>query len=303
VACVVVTGSSGFLGSSAAARLVAGGHQVIGLDPAPPPPDAAHRHVTEDLSDRRRLSGLLAELHPDIVLHTGGVSGPMVMADRPAEVMTVNVGGTLTLLDAALAAGVGTFVFCSSISAVGPYSTERPIGVNQELRPDSPYGYSKAAVEYVLRGLSGRVPMALCALRFTTIYGPGRRTSLVLNDIVEAALAGRPARIPRTAPAPYIFGDDAADAAVAACLAPDRTQLVYYVAHPQMVSVDDVRAIVEAQIGPVEIIVDDALPPARRGAVDLGPTARDLGFSARVGITDGMTHLIAARRAAMPLPR
>lgn len=293
---VLVTGSSGFLGAGAAARLVAGGHDVTGLDPAPPAPDAAYRHVTEDLSDPARLRDLLTELRPNIVLHTGGVSGPMVMVDRPVEVMAVNVAGTLALLDAALAAGVGTFVFCSSISAVGPFSAERPIGVTQELRPDSPYGCSKAAVEYVLRGLSGRVPMALCALRFTGIYGPGRRTSFMLDDVVEAALTGRPARIPRTSPAPYIYGDDAADAAVAACFAPDRTQLVYYVAHREMVSVDDVRAIVAAQIGPVEIVVDDALPPARRGPVDLGPTARDLGFTARIGIEDGMTRLIAARR-------
>lgn len=297
---VLVTGSSGFLGAGAAALLVAGGHEVTGLDPAPPAPGIAYNHITEDLSDRRRLRDLLAGLRPSVVLHTGGVSGPMVLADRPAEVMAVNVAGTLALLDAALAAGVGTFVFCSSISAVGPFSAEQPIGVTQELHPDSPYGYSKAAVEYVLRGLWGRVPMGLCALRFTGIYGPGRRTSFMLDDVVEAALTGRPARIPHTAPGPYIYGDDAADAAVAACFAPDRTQLVYYVAHPEMVSVDDVRAIVTAKIGPVEIVVDDALPPALRGPVDLRPTARDLGFIARIGIEEGMTRLITARRSAIP---
>ena len=293
---ILVTGSSGFVGSAAADLLAADGHDVVGLDPAPPLPSARHRHVADDLSDRQRLEDLLAELRPSHVLHAGGVSGPMVLADRPAEVMAINVSGTLRLLEAALAAGVGSFVFCSSISAVGSYDVDRPIGADQHLRPETPYGCSKAAVEYVLQGLWQRVPMELCALRFTGIYGPGRRMSFVLDDMVEAALAGRPAHIPPTLPAPYLYGDDAAAAAVAACFAPSRTQLAYYVAHPEMVSIADVQAIIVAQVGPLEIIEDRTVSPARRGPVDLGPTARDLGFTARTGIREGLSRLIAARR-------
>ncbi len=294
---VLVTGSSGFLGGAVAARLLAAGHDVLGVDPLPSPPGATHRHVTDDLSDRARLDAVLAEARPTHVLHAGGVSGPMVIADQPASIMAINVGGTLNLVQAALAAGVGSFVHCSSIAAVGSCDDTGPIGIDQPLRPDTPYGCSKAAVEFILQGLWRRVPMQLCALRFTGIYGPGRRTSFLLDDIVAAALDRRPVRIPPTSPAPYIHGDDAADAAVAACFAAGRSQLAYYVAHPEMVSVDQVRGIVAGQVGPVDVVIDETLPAARRGPPDLGPTARDLGFNARIGIVEGLTGLIAARRA------
>ncbi len=293
---ILVTGSSGFLGAAAALRLGAGGHEVTGLDPAPPPPSARHRHVADDLSDRTRLDRLLAGLRPTHVLHAGGVSGPMVLADRPAEVMAINVGGTLRLLEAALAAGVGRFVFCSSIAAVGPYDGPAPIGPDQPLRPQTPYGCSKAAVEYVLEGLWRRVPMELCVLRFTGIYGPGRRTQFLLDEMVAAALARRSVRIPPTGPAPYLYGDDAAEAAVAACLAAELRQRVYYVAHPELVAIGEIRAIIARHVGTLDMTEDGALPPVLRGPVDLGPTARDLGFTARVGIAEGLARLIAARR-------
>lgn len=295
---VLVTGSSGFLGGAVAARLLAAGHDVLGLDCAARPPGATYVHVTDDLSNRVRLDAILAEARPAHVLHAGGVSGPMVIADQPVSIMAINVGGTLNLVQAALAAGVGTFVHCSSISAVGPYDFTGPIGINQPLRPDTPYGCSKAAVEFILQGLWRRVTMQLCALRFTGIYGPGRCTSYLLDDIVAAALDRRPIRIPPTSPAPYIHGDDAADAAMAACFATERTQLAYYVAHPEIVSVDQICGIVAGQIGPVDVVIDDTLPFVRRGPADLGPTTRDLGFTARIGIVEGLTSLIAARRAA-----
>ncbi len=295
---VLVTGSSGFLGGTVATRLLAARHVVLGLDQAARPPDATYVHVTDDLSDRVRLDAILAETRPTHILHAGGVSGPMVIADQPASIMAINVGGTLNLVQAALAAGVGTFVHCSSISAVGPYDVAGPIGIDQPLRPDTPYGCSKAAVEFILQGLWRRVPMQLCTLRFTGIYGPGRRTSYLLDDIVAAALDGRPVRIPPTSPAPYIHGDDAADAAVAACFATSRSQLAYYVAHPEIVGLDQICDIIAEQIGPVDVQVDETLPAARRGPADLGPTVRDLGFTARIGIVEGLTGLIAVRRAA-----
>lgn len=295
---ILVTGSSGFLGGAVAARLLAAGHDVLGLDCAARPPGATYVHVTDDLSNRVRLNTILAEARPAHVLHAGGVSGPMVIADQPVSIMAINVGGTLNLVQAALEAGVGTFVHCSSISAVGPYDVTGPISISQPLRPDTPYGCSKAAVEFILQGLWRRVTMQLCALRFTGIYGPGRCTSYLLDDIVAAALDRRPIRIPPTSPAPYIHGDDAADAAIAACFATERTQLAYYVAHPEIVSVDQICGIVAGQIGPVDVVIDDTLPFVRRGPADLGSTTRDLGFTARIGIVEGLTGLIAARRAA-----
>ena len=96
------------------------------------------------------------------------------MADDPVGVMGINVVGSLNLLRAAVEAGVKTFVYCSSVSALGNFYEDEPVGEEYPLRPTSTYGASKAAVDIVLRGLWGKIPLDLCSLRYTAIYGPGQ---------------------------------------------------------------------------------------------------------------------------------
>ena len=73
---------------------------------------------------------------------------------------------------------------CSSVSALGNFYENEPVGEDYPLRPTSIYGASKAAVDLVLRGLWGKVPLDLCSLRFTVIYGPGRETVFTVEKIV-----------------------------------------------------------------------------------------------------------------------
>ena len=182
-------------------RLLAAGHYTVGLDPSPAP-DAARRHVIDDLSDRRRLDDLLRMEQISHVIHCGGVSGPMVLAEDPARVMDINVAGSLNLLQGSLKCSVKTFIYCSSVSAVGEFYELEPIDADYPLRPMSAYGSSKAAMDMVLRGLWRRVPLDLCSLRFTSIYGPGRRTRFVVDDIVDAAVQGTPALVKPAATGP-----------------------------------------------------------------------------------------------------
>jgi len=211
----LVTGASGFLGHATMKLLDQNGRRAIGLDPVP----SATADIIDDLSDRPRLKARLADNKVTHIIHAGGVSGPMVMLDDPIGIIAINVAGSLNLLRAAMEAGVKTFIYCSSISALGDFYESQPVSEDYPLRPNSTYGASKAAMDMVLRGLWGRIPMDLCSLRFTAIYGPGRRTVFTVETIINAALAGNVARIGPMTDWPYIFIDDAAQAAVAACFA------------------------------------------------------------------------------------
>jgi UDP-glucose 4-epimerase len=292
---VLLTGASGFLGRAIAPRLAAAGHRVIGLDPVPGA-DPAVRHVADDLGDQSRLTTLLADEQITHIIHAGGVSGPMVLPDAPGRVMAINVGGSLNLLQAALDSRVATFVYCSSVSAVGDYYEERPIAEDAPLRPTSAYGCSKAAVDMVLRGLWRKVPLDLCSLRFTSIYGPGRQTRLVVDDIVAAALAGRDAHVDPATDWPYVYVDDAADAAVAACFSTTRRQLVYHVAYPQQVALEELAATAAHNAGPVRLVIDETRPRAARGPLDIGPAMRDFGFSPQVDHREGIRRMVLAAR-------
>ena len=164
---VLVTGSSGFVGRAIMARFP----DAIGLDPVASP----STQIIDDLSDRGRLRQLIAREKITHIIHAGGVSGPMVMANDPAGVIAINVTGSMNLLSEAMTGGVTTFVYCSSVAAIGDFYESEPIGENYPMRPGSTYGCSKAAIDYVLRGLWKKVPLDICSLRLTAVYGPGAR--------------------------------------------------------------------------------------------------------------------------------
>jgi nucleoside-diphosphate-sugar epimerase len=286
----LVTGSSGFVGRAIMAHLAAVGQRAIGLDPRP----AASTQVIDDLSDRTRLRDMIARETITHIIHAGGVSGPMVMADDPVGVLAINVTGSMNLLNEAVAGGVKTFVYCSSVAAIGNYYEPEPIGEDYPMRPASTYGCSKAAMDYILRGLWRRVPLDICSLRLTAVYGPGRQTEFNVDTIVRAALAGKPARLDPLTDWPYVYMEDASDAAIAACFSESRKQLAYFVAHPERVTPEDIAAACAAAGRPVRLEIDTSKPTAARGPVDVEAAARDFGFRAQIGHREGIRRMIAA---------
>lgn len=272
----LVTGASGFLGKAVMKLLSEQKQRAIGLDPR----SSTTTQVMDDLRDRSKLTNLLANEKITHIIHAGGVSGPMVLADDPAEVITVNVLGSLNLLYAAMDTGVRTFIYCSSAAALGSFHESEPVDETYPLRPNNTYSASKAAMEMVLRGLWGKIPLDLCSLRFTVIYGPGRETTYTVEEIVGAALAGKAARIAPMADWPYVYIDDAARAAVQACYAKDRKQLSYFIAHPEKVTPQDIAAAAAAAGKPVRIEI---------AAAGQKPSA-GRSISSRPHATSGFAH-------------
>ena len=293
---VLLAGASGFLGQAVLARLQRAGHETVGLDIKPPAEAMGATHITDDLSDPARLAAIVVKHRPSHIVHAGGVSGPMVLGDQPMATLRINVGGTLNLLEAALAGGVSTFIHCSSLSAIGNYYEAGPIGAQQPMRPASPYGASKAACEMLLQGLHGRVPLELCALRFTSIYGAGRQTSLITDVIADAAIAGRTAEVEAVSDWPYVYVDDAADAVLQAAFSQRRRQLSYYIAYPEQVTAGQLAAAAAEALGRPAVAVAMSGLAVSRGPVDISPAGRDFGYAPKIDHREGMRRLVEARR-------
>jgi len=88
----LVTGASGFLGKAVTKQLAENSVCTVGLDPRPSPTT----HVVDALSDRQKLKMLLTAEKITHIIHAGGVSGPMVLADDPAEVIASMCWGAST---------------------------------------------------------------------------------------------------------------------------------------------------------------------------------------------------------------
>lgn len=144
---ILVTGSSGHLGEALVRELRAAGREVVGLDRLPSP----HTDVVASITDRDAVREAIAGA--DAVLHTATLHKPHVGThDRQAFVDT-NISGTLALLEAAVVAGVGGFVYTSTTSAFGraltPGTGEPAAWITEDVvpRPRNVYGATKVAAE------------------------------------------------------------------------------------------------------------------------------------------------------------
>lgn len=186
---VLVTGGSGFLGSSVVPGLAAEGHHVVSADLRDPAPPSASgepaatgtgtatgsvRHVRMDVRERHTVSRVVAEYRPDVVVHLASVVTPGTDSDRALE-RAVDVDGTRHVLDACREHGVRRIVVSSSGAAYG-YHADNPVPLTEEhpLRgnPEFAYADHKRQVEEMLAAERARTPaLEQVVLRIGTILG------------------------------------------------------------------------------------------------------------------------------------
>jgi UDP-glucose 4-epimerase len=144
---VLVTGSAGHLGEALVRVLRAGGRDVVGLDLLASPFTTTVGSIADRATVRGCLAGVSAVLHP-ATLHK-----PHVGSHSRQDFVDTNITGTLTLLQEAVAAGVGSFVFTSTTSTFGRALTPAPgapaAWITEEVTPvpRNIYGVTKTAAE------------------------------------------------------------------------------------------------------------------------------------------------------------
>lgn len=280
----LVTGSAGLVGHAVRRRLEAAGVGVVPVDRDRWSFDGVEQ-VACDLGDRDAVDRLVAAERPSVIVHAGGVSGPMVAADDPVRIVDVNVGGTAAVLEAARRHGVARVVYCSSIAAYGSTAARR-VGEETPLHPANVYAATKAAGEQLVEAYRHRYGIAGASLRLVAVFGPRRRTDCPIHDLLADAAAGRTTRLalPADAPLQFVSVDDAADAVVAAVHAGDAVG-AYNVAGDRVRTAAELIAAV-AEVEPrVRAELDPPDPDAAArwpGTLDLSAAARDLGWAPRV---------------------
>jgi nucleoside-diphosphate-sugar epimerase len=144
---VLVTGSAGHLGEALVRVLRDDGCEVTGIDVRPSPYTTVVGSVADRDVVRECMTGAAA------VLHAATLHKPHVGSHGKQAFVDTNVTGTLTLLEEAVAAGVGSFVFTSTTSAFGRALTPGPgepaAWITEDVvpRPRNIYGVTKTAAE------------------------------------------------------------------------------------------------------------------------------------------------------------
>lgn len=181
----LITGAAGFLGAALANRLVLEGHSVRGLDDlSTGSPDALSPEIfftRGDVNDRPKLWTLLQDV--DCIYHLAArVSVPESVL-YPREYNTVNVGGTVTLMEATRDVGVRRVVLISSGAVYGEQKTQ-PLQENATPNPRSPYAVSKLSAEYYVRTIGMLWGIETVILRVFNAYGPGQHLPPVHAPVI-----------------------------------------------------------------------------------------------------------------------
>lgn len=293
----LITGAAGFLGSALANRLVSEGHTVHGLDDCSsgnPTVLAPEVFFTRgDINDRPRLWTVLQDV--DVVFHLAArVSVPESIL-YPREYNTVNVGGTVTLMEAIRDVGVRRIILISSGAVYGDQKNQA-CKEDAELKPRSPYAVSKLAAEYYVRTIGLPLSMETVVLRVFNAYGPGQHIPPAHAPVIPALLrqAVRNGTIvingDGSQTRDYVYIDDVVSAMVAAASAPKIDNMVLNIASGQSTSVKDVvRKVLEVTGGKPQVVNN----PRVEGGVshmraDIGLAAKKLNYHPSIDLDTGL---------------
>ena len=307
---MLVTGGAGFLGVALCRRLLDQGRSVIAVDAFP----SARQHanlallagaevVRGDLT-ALDLRPLLATV--DSVVHLAGRPGVQTSwGGGFGDHLQHNVSVSQRLLEAALDAPLRRLVVASSSSVYG----DVPSGAAQEtdaVRPASPYGVSKAAVELLTGAYAARgVPTV--ALRYFSVYGRRQRPDMAFSRMIEAARGGPafPLRGDGSASRDFTHVDDVVEATIRALDAPLEPGTILNVGSGRPVSLGQVRALLEDLLGrPVPVVPSGpAAGDPQRTAADLNRVRAALGWQPQVELRRGLEDQIAANPDRVALSR
>lgn len=293
----LITGAAGFLGSTIANQLAREGHQVRGLDdlstgdPQALSPDV---HFTRgDVNDRPKLWTLLQDV--DCVYHLAArVSVPESVL-YPREYNAVNVGGTVSLMEATRDVGVRRVIFASSGAIYGNQNIQ-PLKEGQTPQPSSPYAVSKLAAEYYILTIGGLWGIETVCLRIFNAYGPGQHLPAsnppVIPYFLKQAVRNGTLVIngDGSQTRDYVYVDDVVSAMVAAATAPNVNGLVINIGSGTETSTRALASLVLKVTGSQTNVVTNAQTSGgvSRLCADLSLAARKLNYHPFISLEEGL---------------
>jgi UDP-glucuronate 4-epimerase len=305
---VLVTGGAGFIGSHVVEALLARGDTVIALDSFSDflysaarkqrnlARAAAHPQFslqTADITDASALQRIFKEMQPEAIIHLAGMAAVGPSVGRAELYTRVNVLGSINVLDAARDVGVRHVVVASSSTVYGD-TGGTAFREDQPLRPMSPYGATKAAMEAMGQSYASLYDLPVTALRFFNAYGPRVRPDLATYRFVDAVHRGIPIQLRGDGfvQRDYTYVGDTVAGILAALDSPDGFR-VFNLGNEHPIVIRDLIEIVERIVERPAIIERQAALRA-----DLPVTFADnskaraaLGYDPTTDITSGIARL------------
>jgi UDP-glucose 4-epimerase len=308
----LVTGAAGFIGSNLVDRLLADGHQVVGIDNLS---TGDARNLVQAFRFNRLIPGrftllpvdvqapelkdIVAGTNPDVIFHLAAQIDVRASVRDPQFDARNNVLGTINLCEASRHAGVRRIVYAASGGSRYGAPTSLPVGESSQVDPLSPYAVAKLAGELYLSAYAGMYGLAPICLALSNVYGPRQNPhgeAGVIAVFGSAIATGRSVTVygDGSATRDYVYVDDVVEAFVRASLAPLGTTGVYNIGTGKQTSVAEVHRLISA-------VFDGSSPPcyaaARTGelhtiALDASRAENELGWKPAVDLVEGIERTV-----------
>src|SRR3990172_8738733 len=306
-----VTGAAGFLGSALANRLAREGHQVRGVDDFWGGDlarlDPGVLFTRGDVIDRPKLWTLLQDI--DCVYHLAARVSVQESVLYPREYNAVNVGGTVSVMEAMRDVGVKRVVLTSSGAVYGDQQ-QQPLVEPMAPDPRSPYAVSKLAAEYYVRTIGALWGIETVALRAFNASGPDQPLPAahppVIPNFLRRTVPGGPLVLhgqgQHTLDFAYI--SDVVEAMLAAATAPTVDRAVINIGSGVETSIRELAQLVLEAVGSsVEwIFKEDQDPGSSRMCADISLARAKLGYRPQVGLQEGLRRMMEKDPPFQPVP-
>ncbi len=196
---IIVTGSSGFIGSHVSEHFADLGHQVIGIDNFDDfyPANFKNSNIKKlkknnhfqchiaDIRDSAAMNKIFSSTQADLVIHLAAKAGVRPSIDSVKNYYEVNVNGTLNLLETMRTHNVTKMLFASSSSIYGNNSKVPFCETDRVDNPISPYASTKKSGELLCYVYSHLYGFDISCLRFFTVFGPRQRPDLAIHKFTR----------------------------------------------------------------------------------------------------------------------
>lgn len=308
---VLVTGAAGFIGGHVCGALLDAGFEVRGVDNFDPFYDRRIKESAVAELDRRdgfslveadiRDAGAMARAVEacDLAVHLAARAGVRPSIQDPGLYASINVEGTVRMLEACRQAGVRRFVFGSSSSV---YGDTTPVPFREDasaVDPVSPYAATKRAAELMCQVYAGLHGFRIAALRFFTVYGPRQRPDLAIHKFTRLLAEGRPIEQfgDGSSERDYTHIDDIVQGVLGALRwtrSDEPAYEVFNLGESRTVRLDYLVELIGRALGVTPVI--ELRPPqpgdVRRTCADITKARRRLGYAPKMSIETGIPQFV-----------
>lgn len=303
----LVTGGAGFIGSYVAERLLARGETVIALDNFNPYYDPKLKwqnierlrsyerfHLVEgDIRSEETVTEVFDAYAITHVAHMAAMAGARGSIENAPLYMSINLTGTLNLLEAARRHDVQQFVQASTSTVYGLTPQVPFTETDAADRPLAPYPASKRAAELLAHTYHHLAGMNIIVARLFNVYGPSGRPDMMPLRLMTAAFSGETVKIFNNGDIyrDWTYIDDTAEGIVSALDRPMGYEIIN-IGCGEPISLREFIAIIEEYAGRPIARVNEPTPPSDPPITFCNneKARRLLGFNPRTNIRDGLRH-------------